>query len=102
MLGHYIDNSNTYISVPEYTTCSNIKYINNMGLVYTPRGNELIDLCVASYLYILKGRTFGDIFGKYTCIQYNGNGVIDYCMVSESLFRKVLNFHVMFKMSNHF
>ena len=33
-------------------------------------------------------------FGKYTCFQYNGKSVIDYCMESESLFIKVLFFHV--------
>ena len=48
----------------------------------------------ASNLHILNGRAFGDIFGKHTCFQYNGNSVVDYCIVSESLFRNVLFFHV--------
>ena len=81
--------------MPHYTTCDgNIKYRNSKDLVCTPRGKDLIDSCVASNLYILNGRTFGDLFGKYTCIQYNGNSVTDYCIVSESMFRKVLYFHV--------
>ena len=85
----YIDNSNTYVSMPHFTAFSgNTEYRNSKDLVCTPRGKELIDLCFASYLYILNGRTFGDILGKYTCFLYNGNSVIDYCMVSESLFRK--------------
>ena len=76
----YIDNSNKYIYVPHYTPCvGNIKYLNSKDLVCTPRGKELIDSCVASNLYILNGRTFGDVCGKYTCFQYNGNSVINYC-----------------------
>ena len=39
-------------------------------------------------------QTFGDIFRKYNCFKYNGYSVIDYCMVSKSLFKKVLYFHV--------
>ena len=42
---------------------------------------------------MLNGRAFGDIFGKHTCFQYNGNSAVDYCIVSESLFRNVLFFH---------
>ena len=37
----------------------------------------------ASNLHILNGRAFGGIFGKHTCFQYNGNSVVDYCIVSE-------------------
>ena len=85
----YIDNSNTYVSMPHSTACSgNTEDRNGKDLVCTTRGGELIDLCLASYLYILNGRTFGDIVGKYTCFLYYGNSVIDYCMASESLFRK--------------
>ena len=86
LLTYYIDDSNKYISVPHYTTCDrNIKYRNSKE-VCSPREKELIDLCIASNLNILSGRTFGDVFGKYTCFQYNGNSVIDHFMVSESLF----------------
>ena len=54
---------------------------------------------------LLKGRktlTYPSIhiFGQQTCFQYNGNSVVDNCIVSESLFRNVLFF--MFKSSNHF
>ena len=43
---------------------------------------------------ILNGRTCGDSFGKYTSFQYNGNSVVDYCIVSESLIKDVIYFHV--------
>ena len=43
---------------------------------------------------ILNGKTFGDRFGKYTSFQYNGNSVVDYCIVSEGLIEHVLYFHV--------
>ena len=45
-------------------------------------------------MHILNGRAFGDIIGDYTCFQYNGTSVVDYCIVSESLYRNVLYFHV--------
>ena len=89
----YVDNNNIYISVPHYTACNdNIKYRNSKDLTCTTRGKEFIDLCVASNLHILNGRAFGEIFGKHTYFQYNGNSVVDYCIVSESLFRNVLFF----------
>ena len=43
---------------------------------------------------ILKGKTFGARFGKYTSFQYNGNSVVDYCIASEGLIEHVLYFHV--------
>ena len=58
-----IDNSNTYIYVPHYPTCDgNIKYRTRKDVVCTPRRKELVDVCVASNMYILDGRTFGDVF----------------------------------------
>ena len=48
-----------------------------------PRGKELLELCIQANLNILNGNIFGDRFGKYTSFQYNGNSVVDYCIVSE-------------------
>lgn len=62
--------------------------------VCNSRGKEFIDLCISANLVILNGRTFGDLGGKPTCFQYNGNSVVDYCVVSDELFDKVLYFQV--------
>ena len=49
----YVDNNKKYISVPHYTACNcNIEYRNSKDLSCTPRGKELIDLCVLHLTYI--------------------------------------------------
>ncbi len=48
-------------------------------------GRKLIELCKCANLKILNGRTIGDINGDYTCFQYNGKSVVDYCICSEKL-----------------
>lgn len=58
------------------------------------RGKDLIDLFISSDLQILNGRTFGDYSGKFTSFQYNGNSVVDYCLISNSFARSVLYFNV--------
>ena len=39
------------------------------------------DLCIQANMNILNGKTFGDKLGKYTSFQYNGNSIVDYCIV---------------------
>ena len=87
----YVDNNNKYISIPHYTSCQDRK---SKDLVCSTRGKELIDLCIAGNLHILNGSAFGDIFGDYTCFQCNGTSVVDYSIVSGSLYRNILYFHV--------
>ena len=68
------------------------------------RGKDLLDLCVASRMRILNGRTLGDFQGRFTSYQYNGNSVIDYCLVSEDFMRNVLYFYVddpLLRLSDH-
>ena len=42
------------------------------------RGKELLDLCKMNKLIIMNGRKTGDVFGKYTCHNWNGSSVVDY------------------------
>ncbi|CAC5362799.1 unnamed protein product [Mytilus coruscus] len=61
-------------------------------------------MCISSRVRILNGRTFGDYQGKLTSYQYNGNSVIDYCLVSEDFIENVLYFHVddpILRLSDH-
>lgn len=58
------------------------------------RGKQLLDLCIASKLRILNGRTWGDLNGKYTCIKPMGNSIVDYVIMSENLLEDILFFHV--------
>ena len=88
-----IDNNNKYINIPHYVSHNKISrqsYDNKSNA----RGKELLDMCISSNLSILNGQTFGDYLGKFTCFQYNGNSVVDYCLVSDNLVHNILYFHV--------
>ena len=56
--------------------------------------NSLIDLCISSGLRIIKGRTIGDFFGKFTCHEVNGSSVADYALVLENFMDIIMYFHV--------
>lgn len=67
---------------------------NSKDKISCARGKELIELCTTCDLLLLNGRTIGDMFGRYTSFQPNGNSVIDYCIVSDRLFTDVFYFSV--------
>ena len=61
------------------------------------RGRKLLDFSAETNMEILNGSTVGDIFGRYTCLKYNGSSVVDYTLVSSNIrqfvdYFKVLNF----------
>ena len=58
------------------------------------RGPNIIDICISARLRILIGRKPGDRIGYYTCHKYNGSSVVEYCLVSEAIFKDILYFHI--------
>ena len=50
------------------------------------RGEEMLELCKTLNMNILNGRKTGDLFGRLTSFQWNGNGVVDYVISSHDLF----------------
>ena len=58
------------------------------------RGKNILDMCKGLDLSIINGRKTGDVFGNFTCFQWNGNSVVDYLITSEQLFKKIPNFKV--------
>ena len=58
------------------------------------KGKELLDICKIYDLCIINGRKTGDLVGNYTSFQPGGNSVIDYSIVSQSLFYDILSFNV--------
>ena len=62
--------------------------------IVNDRGSNLLDLCISSSLRILNGRKPGDSLGYFTCHKYNGSSLVDYGIVSESLFDDILYFQV--------
>ena len=67
---------------------------NSQNLHVCSSIKELLELCIQANLSLLNGKIFDDRFGKYTSLQYNDNGVVEYCIASEGLIEYVLFFHV--------
>ena len=63
------------------------KRINNSG-------KFLLDICKETGLRILNGRSVGDLYGRNTCITYNGCSLVDYTLVSISLMNVIGCFEV--------
>ena len=55
-------------------------------------GKPLISLYRETSLRIVNGRMIGDLLGNFTSIHYNGCSVVDYTLVSDSLFKSVIQF----------
>lgn len=88
----------------DYVIDSSVINRNSKDAKVCTRGKELLEMCISSRLRILNGRTFGDFRGKFTSYQYNGNSVIDYCLISEEKMSKVVYFHVddpILRLSDH-
>ena len=45
-------------------------------------------------LRILNRRCTGDVTGNFTCHNYRGSSIVDYCSISESLLTKIIFFTV--------
>ena len=67
---------------------------NSEDKVTNARGKELIDLCKFNKLVVMNGRKNGDIFGKFTCHNWNGSSVVDYFLSSISYIDRICSFVV--------
>ena len=84
------DNFTTDINTNSQNTYPRNSYDNTVNT----RGTDLLDLCIASDLYIVNGRKIGDTNGKYACFNWNGSSVVDYVITSDTAFDKILYFQV--------
>ena len=62
--------------------------------VFNARGKHLIDLLACADLQLLNGNALGDIFGEFTCQNYNGASVVDYMAVSSKLKQDIFSFEI--------
>ena len=58
------------------------------------RGSLLIDLCRSYDFRIANGRTLGDIFGKFTSMQWNGSAVVDYVITPAFSLQKIVELKI--------
>ena len=80
-----INDDDTGLMNSHYITDKQISKRKNSDSITNTRGKELIELCIASRIRILNGRTVGDTLGYHTCHKWNGSSVVDYAAVSENL-----------------
>ena len=58
-------------------------------------GDHLLDLCKSSNFRVVNGRLYGDKdIGKFTCMTYNGESVVDYLVTSQVNFQDLADFYV--------
>ena len=86
---------NNYIPLPNNYACdTQITPRLNQDPTLSPRGQQLIDMCISSQLIILNGRMLGDSAGYFTCHKYNGSSVVDYMITSRNLYDRAITLHV--------
>ena len=66
---------------------------NFCDTVVNKRGKEITEMCIATNVRVLNGRTFGDNGGKYTCYK-NGISTIDYGLVDQNCYNDICFFKV--------
>ena len=83
------------IDIPNYIQDSPIPRRNMDTSKMNSHGNALLDLCKASGLRFLNGRSIGDHLGYYTCYNHFGNpSVIDYMLCHQNLLKNINFFHI--------
>ena len=55
----------------------------------------VVKICNNHKLRNGNGQTSGDRLGNYTCFNYEGATVVDYLIVEETIYEKILNFRVL-------
>ena len=68
---------------------------NNSDASINTFGRRLMSILNQSHLYIVNGRTIGDLRGKTTCVTYNGTSTVDYCIASASLYKEIIRFAIL-------
>ncbi len=73
----------------------NLKYCRNCeDCTINSRDRDLIDLCHTLDLFIANGRVLGDCRCKNTCFQWNGCSLVDYLIVSETIYNSLNYFQI--------
>jgi exonuclease III len=103
-LADYITNDfNNQCPLPTCYSSDSLHRRQSMDTVIQKAGRKLANICVENSLYILNGRTIGDLQGNYTCITTHGASVVDYFVCSKALYSDIHSIFVnkLFQYSDH-
>lgn len=90
------DKSSDFLPIPnEVANCFSYNKRNSEDKLTNSYKNDFLDFVLGYKLIILNGRTIGDIYGRYTCIKWNGSSLIDYGIVSSDIVKSVTSFKVL-------
>ena len=64
-------------------------------LILNARGKRLINFLSSANLSLLNSSVVGEIFGEYTSVNYNGQGVVDYMATTSLIRNHIKSFRVM-------
>ena len=78
----------TYQNFPERYKISLLKERNNRDKIKNEYGEYLTELCSATNLRILNGRTLGDLYGEFTFYGKHGYSTVDYILASQNLIKE--------------
>ena len=94
-IDYLVNDDNLYTPTPnDYLPDKKMATRSSQDMNMNGYGRKLIDLCKQSGLRILNGRTFGDINGKFTCHEYGGSSVVDYCVTQSNYIDNIEYFKV--------
>jgi exonuclease III len=62
---------------------------NSRDSVLNARGKLLVDFMACADMTILNGNMLGDIFGDFTCHNYNGCSLVDYIAVTRKIYHMI-------------
>ena len=83
-----------YLTMNNQKESAQLMERNNSDTIINKQGKELLDLVNSAHLVITNGRVPGDLSGHLTCHKYNGSSVVDYCIVSNAIFKNVISMQV--------
>ena len=89
-----MDGDNNVYTMPSYYMTDAVSKRYSSDSITQKYGRKLINICIDNNIYILNGRTLGDLQGSPTCFSPKGKSVVDYFICSQNIMPMVIKFHV--------
>ena len=79
----------SFIPLPDDYIPQNLQARNSKDLSSNSYKRPFLEMLINNKLHVLNGRTLGDSFGEFTCIQTSGASVVDYFIISQNCHKYV-------------